>query len=111
MIYLPSFTNNNCIILDNLQNGYIRVYSNKPTSNSTVSYTDYFIDSHYVSRVGTQNFSNNVNVNCVSHDQFTTDYLYRNDLFDIFGVYFIIIFIFSYILTRFMMAFRKRFRL
>lgn len=80
MNYLPSFENNNCITLDNLNNGYIRVYQRTPQTNSTISYTDYFVNYNYMSRTGSQTFgSYSANVNCVSHDQFTTDYYYRLD--------------------------------
>lgn len=96
MNYLPEFNNNSCIVVDNLNNGYIRVYQRTPTYNSTVAYTDYFIHDNYIARTGQQTFGNiNVNVNCVSHDQFTTDYYYRIDFPDILVMFLIMsIFIF-----------------
>lgn len=110
LIYLPQeLNNNNCVTLQNLNNNYIRVYATTPTPNSNVNYIDYFINSHYIERTGTQTFGNYMtNVVCENHNKFTSDFWYRNDLFDIMGVYFIIIFIITYILTRHLKAFRKR---
>lgn len=80
MNYIPRFEQNNCITLDNLNNGYIRVYDRTPTINSTVNYTDYFIHDNYLERTGTQQFGQYFNTpNCVSHNQFTTDFYYRID--------------------------------
>lgn len=99
-IYLPEFNNNNCIVVDNLNNGYIRVYETTPTINSSVNYIDYFIDKDYITRTGTQTFgSYNVNVNCQNVDNFTTDFYYRVDIeksFIIFVIMFFFIVIIPY---------------
>ncbi len=81
MTYLPKIEENNCIIVDYLNNGYIRVYDRTPTANSTINYIDYFIDKDYIARTGTQSFGNyNYSVNCQSHENFTTDFYYRVDI-------------------------------
>lgn len=94
MTYLPRIEEENCIIVDNLNNGYIRVYDRTPTSNSSINYIDYFIDKDYITRTGVQNFSNyNYSVNCQSHDNFTTDFYYRVD-FDKIMIIFVLLAIF-----------------
>lgn len=92
-IYLPEFNTSNCIITDNLNNGYIRVYEKTPTSNSSISYTDYFIEYDYYKRVGVQNFGNyNYNINCQPIENFTTDFYYRIDLEKSFIIFIIMFF-------------------
>lgn len=110
LIYLPQeLNNNNCVSLQNLNNNFIRVYDSIPVANSSVDYTDFFIDSHYIQRTGVQTFGNfTTNVICENNNNFTTEFWYRNDLLDIMGIYFIIISIYTYVLTRFLKAFRKR---
>lgn len=94
MTYLPKIESQNCIIVDNLNNGYIRVYDRTPSSNSTIGYIDYFIDKDYITRTGTQSFSNyNYNLNCQSHSDFTTEFYYRID-FDKIMVIFVLLAIF-----------------
>lgn len=79
--YLPQIEDNNCIVVDNLNSGYIRVYDRTPTANSDIDYIDYFIDKDYITRQGTQSFGNySYSVNCQPHDNFTTDFYYRVDL-------------------------------
>lgn len=93
MTYIPSFDNNSCIVTDNVYNGYIRVYSSTPTANSTINYVDYFINSDYIERVGSQEFGNwNYTVNCQPHDNFTTNFYYRTDFDSILIIFFVFVF-------------------
>lgn len=86
-IYLPvTITNNNCAYISN--NDVIRVFNNRG-SNQYISFTDYYINDHYITNTGTTYVGNNFNYNCISTDRFTTDFLHRFDLPDI-----IIIFVF-----------------
>lgn len=90
-IYVPKYDSGNCAVLDNLQNGYIRVYQKKPTINTQISYVDYFVDSHYIQRSGVQQFqSYNYNVTCVNDGIVTTDFYYRADFNEILVCFFII---------------------
>lgn len=110
-IYIPSYSTNSCVTIDNINSGFIRVYDRYPTINSNVNYTDYFVNYNYMSRSGTQSFGNyNVNVNCISHDRLSTDFYYRND-FDSILIIFLIILIIGFgipfkIITRFFKRFR-----
>lgn len=94
MIYLPKIESQNCIIVDNLNSGYIRVYDISPYPNSTVNYIDYFIDKDYITRTGVQTFGNyNYSINCQSHDNYTTEFYYRVD-FDKIMIIFVLLSIF-----------------
>lgn len=70
MIYLPVYSENNCIEI--IDKDTIRLFDN---SDST-SYTDYFVNSHYIEKKG--QIENNYVKNCSSLS-FTTNYMYRND--------------------------------
>lgn len=90
MTYLPKIEDDNCIIVDNLNSGYIRVYDTTPTANSNINYIDYFINSDYITRTGTQSFGNySYTVNCQSHDNYTTDFYYRIDIDKILVIFLI----------------------
>ena len=78
-VYLPSITSSNCIVTKDKDT--IRVYDNLPQFDSYESYTDYYINSHYISKTG-QDFITEVPA-CETHDNFTTEYYYRNDFADI----------------------------
>lgn len=98
MTYLPNFDSSNCIVVDNLNNGYIRVYEKTPFANSTINYIDYFIGYDYITRTGSQTFTNyNYSMNCQSHSNFTTDFYYRVDFQNIIIIFFVIVFIVYYL--------------
>lgn len=82
MIYLPS-TDYACIVVYNSET--LRAYSTLPAQDTTVSYTDYYINSHYISKTGSETFSRYSATlpTCLSSDSVTTDFYYRNDLPDI----------------------------
>lgn len=109
MIYLPKIEEQNCIVVDNLNNGYIRVYDRTPTNNSEIHYIDYFIKQDYITREGTQTFGNyNTSVNCQSHSNFTTDFYYRVDLAEILIIFTILsIFAFYIPIKIFLRLFRR----
>ena len=90
-VYLPNFTSSNCIVVKDKDT--IRVYDNLPTFDSYEDYTDYFINSNYLSVRGKE-FINTVPV-CEEQDNFTTEYYYRNDFADIC----IIVLVFSLIVV------------
>lgn len=84
MIYLPiELTSSNCVYV--YDKDTIRVYDNNRFSTGTFSYTDYYVNSHYLARTGSttfSNYSNNYPI-CSSISDFTTNFWYRNDLPDI----------------------------
>lgn len=109
MTYLPEFNDNNCIVVDNLNSGYIRVYETTPYANSNINYIDYFIGSDYITRTGTQYFSNYYTaVNCQPHENFTTEYYYRVDLDRILVVFLVMCIFCLYIPFKIFSKFFKR---
>lgn len=111
MTYLPKLESQNCIVVDNLNSGYIRVYERTPYANSTIKYIDYFINSDYITREGTQTFGNySYSVNCQSHDNFTTDFYYRVDFDKILIIIFIIAIFIIYIPLKIFIRFFRRFQ-
>lgn len=92
MIYLPDEINaNNCAYV--YDTNTIRVYERVPQTNSTISYTDYFINSNYITRTGQTTFNNysTINYDCIDYTKFTTSYAYRNDFASILIITLIII--------------------
>lgn len=94
-LYVPEFSSSNCVVLYNSDT--IRVYSQRPTYNSTVNYTDYYINSGYLSNVGSQTFSNYSTIPTCRNDV-TTNYYYRLD-FDKICIIFLVIVILCYYLA------------
>lgn len=91
-LYVPEFSSSNCVVLYNSET--IRVYSQRPTYNSTVNYTDYYINSGYLSNVGSQTFGNYATIPTCRTDV-TTNYYYRLD-FDKICIIFLVIVILCY---------------
>lgn len=86
-IYLPS-TNYACYVVQDANT--IRAYNNQPRQNSTSAYTDYYINSHYIYRNGTQTWGNTSNLPTCMGATFTTNVFYRNDMGDILLMFIII---------------------
>lgn len=103
MVYVPSYNNNNCVVIYNADT--IRVYDRVPTNNTPTNYTDYYINSHYISNRGSVTY--NYNVNCINNDDITTNWIYRNDLSDILLSFILICIIIFYPVS---LIFRKFFR-
>lgn len=102
-VYLPSYYDHQCAII--LDSNTIRVYDSIDI-NTNVSYTDYFINSHYLSTTG--NILLTENVDCLSSDIITNDFYYRNDLSDILICFLIILIICFYLPYRIMCRFWKK---
>ena len=94
-MYVPSYSNNNCVVLQN--SSTIRVYDHVPTQNSTVSYIDYYINSSYLSNIGSQTFNNYSTIpSCLSSSDITTSVYYRLDFDKILVITFILLIICLY---------------
>lgn len=78
MIYLPDeVLSSNCPYV--YDKDTIRVYDSIPRNNTTISYTDYFINSNYLTRSGSTTFSQYSNLpTCLSYTDFTTNVGYSN---------------------------------
>lgn len=99
MIYVPDIKNYKCFVVQN--NETIRAYSEVPRLNSSIDYRDYYVNSHYLYKDGTQQFGNySTNIpTCISTNELTDAYYYRND-FDSILIIFIILVGFCYFVLR-----------
>lgn len=112
MIYVPNLENYKCVVVQDKDT--IRAYKTKPYNpeyNNSISihYTDYYINSNYLSKDGTQNFNYNSTLpTCLPNSQLTNEVYYRND-FDKIMVIFLIMVIFCFYipLKVFMRLFRR----
>lgn len=110
-LYLPTeLSSNNCAYL--YDKDIIRVYDTKPTYDTTINYTDYFINSHYLTRTGTSKFGSytNFNYDCLQVTDFTTSFVYRNDLAEILIIAFLILFTAYFLVSRPIKLFFHRMR-
>ena len=80
-IYLPiEVEDTNCAYV--YDKDTIRVYEEVPRQNATIDYTDYFINSDYISRHGSTTFNNwstPIGYDCISSSDFSTNAIYRHD--------------------------------
>lgn len=94
-IYVPSL-NYSCYVIQS--EGVIRAYEKVPQNNQEINYRDYYINSSYIYRDGTQSFGSYYNTpTCLSTDVVTDSVYYRND-FDKILVIFLIMCIFCFYL-------------
>lgn len=93
-IYLPS-TNYACYVVRDNGNT-IRAYNTMPQLGSTIQYTDYYVNSHYLFTNGEQTFSQYTTLPVCNGATFTTDVYYRNDFDQILVIFFILLLICFY---------------
>jgi len=94
MIYVPDLENYKCYVVQS--EGVLRGYEEIPQNNTTVNYRDFYINSNYIYKDSSQQFSTYTNLpTCLSTDVLTTDVYYRND-FDSILVIFLIMSIFCF---------------
>lgn len=79
-IFVPKDTTyNKCYVVQS--EGVIRGYEEVPQTNRTINYRDYYINSDYIYRDGTQIFSSySTPPTCLASSVITNDYWYRLDL-------------------------------
>lgn len=81
MIYLPidDFSSYSCYYV--YDKDTIRVYDSLPQLNTSSNYTDYFLNSHYLTKSGSQTWGNYSQLPvCENVNKFTNDIYYRNDM-------------------------------
>lgn len=91
-IYVPELNNSYCVVVYN--HNTLRVYNTTPEINQSTNYTDYFINSHYLSKTGSEVLTSGVT--CLSVADLTTDVYYRNDFDSILVIFFILLLICFY---------------
>lgn len=95
-IFVPeSTTYNKCYVVQS--EGVIRGYDRYPSYNVSYNYRDYYINSNYIYRDGTGQWSNYSTLPvCLTDDIITNDFWYRHDfsnvliiflIINIFGIY------------------------
>lgn len=95
MLYLPTYNNNNCVVIRS--GDVVRVYETRPTVNSNVDYIDYYINSHYINISGVQYFTNTSTLpTCYDNNLLTNSPFYRHDISSILITYFIIVIVCFY---------------
>lgn len=83
-IYVPydTITDYQCYVV--YDKDTIRAYNSSPQYNTTSNYTDFFINSHYISRQGQQTWNQYSNLpSCIDTNNITNNVFYRNDFNDI----------------------------
>lgn len=105
MIYVPNLNSNNCVVLTNSTT--LRVYEYRPTQNSTRNYTEYYLNMHYYSNVGTATFGNTSYLPICRTDV-TSDVFYRVDMPDILTMFFILSIFCFYIPLKLFTRFSRR---
>lgn len=88
MIYVPDLENYVCYVVQS--EGVLRGYEETPKNNTTVNYRDFYINSNYIYRDGSQQFSSYTNLpTCLSASAITNEIYYRNDFDSILIIFFI----------------------
>lgn len=111
MIYLPieDFNSYSCYTFNDSET--IRAYKTNPTINSTVDYTDYFINSHYLYNNGSETFTDvSILPICIEKERLTNAYSYRNDFSDIILVVLAFCLLFGFIIHKLVKQIFKRWR-
>lgn len=90
-IYLPINNVNDFACYSIYDKDTVRAYYTKPALDSSSNYVDFFVNSHYLQKTGTQSWGqwNSSLPTCLSSDSITTDYYYRNDFPDILLIFII----------------------
>lgn len=93
-IYLPQTDYACYVVRDN--GNTIRAYETMPRQGSTISYTDYYVNSHYLYTNGEQQFTQYSTLPTCMGSTFTDNVFYRNDFDSILVIFFIIVLVAIY---------------
>lgn len=107
LIYVPDLTNYKCFVVQN--EDVIRAYEEMPTNNKNVNYRDYYINSDYIYKDGTQQFSTYTTLPvCLHTSILTNEVYYRVDFYKILIILLILsIFCFLLPIKLFLRLFRR----
>lgn len=96
-IYLPEDTTyNKCYVVQN--ENVIRGYDRVPSNNITYNYRDYYINSNYIYKDGTGQWSSYTTLPiCLDNSVITNDFYYRNDIANILLIFVILVVFVVYI--------------
>ena len=98
-IYLPVNNFNAFACYSVIDKDTIRAYRTQPQIDSSSEYVDFYINSHYLQKTGTQSWSYYTEYlpTCIDKNSITNNYYYRNDftsslfIFTIFAIFGIMI--------------------
>lgn len=88
-IYLPVDDVNDFACYSVYDKDTIRAYVTMPQVNSSSNYVDFYINSHYLEREGTQQWSQYTQYlpTCIGKEAITNNYYYRNDFASILFIF------------------------
>lgn len=110
MIYVPDIENYECFVVQS--EDVLRAYEEIPKNNETINYRDYYFNSNYIYRDGTQTFSQYTTLPiCLSENVVTTDVMYRNDYDNILIIFAIMFLFIVYFPLKIMFCFFRRFKI
>lgn len=110
MIYVPELENYSCYIVQS--EGVIRAYEEIPSNNSTINYRDYYINSSYIYKDGTQSFSNYSTLPiCLDPTSLSSEVYYRNDFDSILIIFVLLCIIFFWFPIKLLTRIFKRWSL
>lgn len=88
-IYVPDL-NYQCVYV--YGEGVIRAYEERPQTNKTINYRDYYINSNYIYKDGSTTFNSYSSLpTCLSSSVLTNDFYYRNDIDSILIIFSILV--------------------
>lgn len=90
----------------------IRAYKIKPGVNISTEYTDFYINSNYLEKSGTQTWGNYTQTFpvCLATEELTNSYAYRNDFADILIIFIVFVFVIYFIISKLLKTFFRGFR-
>ena len=110
MIYVPELDSYSCYVVQS--EGVIRAYEDIPTNNSTINYRDYYINSSYIYKDGSQSFSNYSTLPvCLETTALTDEVYYRNDFDSILIIFVLLCIIFFWFPIKLLTRIFKRWSL
>lgn len=96
IIYIPDKQDYKCFVVQN--ENVIRAYKEIPTTNSTIFYRDYYVNSNYIYKDSSQTFSQYATIPiCIDDENISTEIFYRNDFDKILIIIFILSIFWFYI--------------
>lgn len=90
-IYLPIDNVNDFACYSIYDKDTVRAYKTQPQLDSSSEYVDFYINSHYLEKIGIQSWGqwNSSLPTCLASESITTDFYYRNDFPDILLIFII----------------------
>lgn len=105
MIYVPEKDSYKCYVVQS--EGTIRAYESVPSGDSTINYRDYYVNSSYLYKDGSQSFGGYYTTypTCIDDSELTSNIYYRNDFDKICIILFVVLFVVYYIIRKFIRSF------